>query len=129
MNNLTFPKGIELPQQSPLASLLGGIGSGIQTAAPSLLQQLLLQPQQRAEAQQEQQRSEILGRHADLTPEEARQLKPGDISQLIRSRAEEKKALVKQAAAQTQERQKFAFQRAGKILDRNEEIKETLPLQ
>lgn len=126
--NLTLPEGITLPQQNPLASLLGGIGEGFKAGSDNALQQLLLQKKGQTEAAQKQERTNKLADIAGIDRAEVQGLDPVDLSQFIRSKAEEKKAAARQTAADTKAKESFAFQRAGKVLDRNEEIKEGLPI-
>lgn len=52
--SLTLPEGIELPQEHPLASLLGGLGTGIQTGAAETLKNMLMMQKQRAKEEMNQ---------------------------------------------------------------------------
>lgn len=118
---------IQKPQAKSLGELLGtGISSGIQEKikeASEIKKQAALKL---PELERKRERSRSLAPHAGITPEEAEKLDPTDLSQLIRSQAEEKKAIARSTESKEKEKQRFASQRTAKILDRNEEIRETV---
>lgn len=120
-----------LPQEPSLAELLGGgLGAGIQTGLQGLLQQRQqeqLRQQQQAQEQQKQLRALLLARAGGIPPEEVAGLEVGEVSQLIRSRAEEKKALARSEETQRAEKVKIAGQRSTKVLERADTLREALP--
>jgi len=124
-----------LPQESSLAELLGtgvgaGVGGGVSAGLQQKLQLMAEQPAARAKEQEQEQkqlRALILAKAGGLDPSEVVGLEVGEVSQLIRSKAEEKKALARSEELQRAEKVKISSQRSGKVLDRADELREGLP--
>jgi len=124
-----------LPQESSLAELLGtgvgaGVGGGVSAGLQQKLQLMAGQPAARAKEQEQEQkqlRALILAKAGGLDPSEVVGLEVGEVSQLIRSKAEEKKALARSEELQRAEKVKISSQRSGKVLDRADELREGLP--
>lgn len=115
-------------QQPSLGSLLGGgLGAGISESVTRTLENRLKQSMQQQEAQKQQEATNALARTIGLSPEHVQGVRPQDLSQLIRSQAEEKKALAKSESVQAREREKVAAQRSGKVLERADTLREALP--
>ena len=89
-----------LPREPSLAELLGtgvgaGVGGGVSAGLQQKLQLMAGQPAARAKEQEQEQkqlRALILAKAGGLDPSEVVGLEVGEVSQLIRSKAEEKKA-------------------------------------